>query len=97
VVHIDSLKELSDIIVRGVTQQDSNPNEKIQSGKEVSPTPRDNQEDSRSYIGLDNIHPDRIHQVRKTILNLSDAELGESEPSRSSQVVKETEEPSRLS
>jgi len=49
--------------------------------------PRDIQEDSRSYI-----HPDRINQVGKTLLDLSGEQLSESEPSQLRLVIEKAEQ-----
>jgi len=58
-----------------------------QQEKRFSPTSRDLQEDPRSYIGTDNIHPDRIQQVRNESPDLE--EEYDSVPDQLSRVLKE--------
>jgi len=70
VVHINNLKEQSDIVLRDISKRETNPNNNIQQKKIVSPTPRDIQKHSRPYNGTDNIHQDKIHQIGKMTLNL---------------------------
>jgi len=60
--------------------------------REVSATPRDIQEDSRSYNELGYIHPDRIPQVPCTIHDISDRQLSGSWLNRHPGIVEPTEQ-----
>jgi len=79
IVHIDNLKERSDIALRNISKGEINQNDNIRQEKIVSPTPRDIQEDPRPYDGTNIIHADRIHQIGKTTLNLGSEEECDSE------------------
>jgi len=81
--HIDNLRERSDIALRKAIPQAKNTINQIdtsQNRKEVSPTPRDIQEYSRTHNESGYIHPDRIPRVHNTIHDISDLQLSSSSP-----------------
>jgi len=96
VKHIDNLKSRSYILPQEPAPV---PQEEIsttsieeasgKSSREISATPRDIQEDLRSCIGTDSIHPDRIQQIGKETPGLE--EEYDSEPNQQSRVLKEAD------
>jgi hypothetical protein len=92
IVHIDNLKERTDIALRNILKTENSPNVNIRRVKIVSPTRRDIQENPRPYDGNDRIHPDRIHQVGKKTLSLDSEEECDSEPNQQSCVLQEAEQ-----
>jgi len=60
--------------------------------RRISATPRDNQEESRCGVDLQNIHPNRVFQIHNMIQDISDLELDSSESSRSSCLIEKTKQ-----
>jgi len=58
--------------------------------REISATPRDIQEDSRSRIELDYIHPDRLSQIQRTNDDIRDLDLSRSESSLRPRIIERT-------
>ena len=94
VIHIDNLKERSDIAFRDTTPRFQVTNIHIATSwrsKEVSPTSWDIQEDSRSYNESGYIHPDIIPQVLNTIHDISDLQPSSSSTDQHPRIIQQTE------
>jgi len=63
-----------------------------QSVREISATPQDIQEESRTDIGMRHIHLDRITQVQNTDSHISDLDLDSPEPCHRSRFIMETKQ-----
>jgi len=69
-----------------------NPFVVTRSSKQISATPRDTQEDSRIDLESGYIHSQRISQIDNTTQGICSLELSGSDPDRTLQVIKETDE-----
>jgi len=92
IVHIDNLKERTDIALQNILKTENSLNVNIRRVMIVSPTRGDIQENPRPYDGNDRIHPDRIQQVGKRTLSLDSEEECDLEPNQQSCVLKEAEQ-----
>jgi len=64
----------------------------IQNNREISATPRDIQEESRTVIESQYIHLDCVTQVHSVTLDVGDLDLNNSQAQYPSQLVEETEQ-----